>query len=272
MVHSHVHDHFEPFYTDPLWWQALRDVGHFNTVRAMGYLGAWPRNPQLMDLQTLLPTLDGIVEQAAQANMYLLIDNHSECCGNQDVPNDTAFWEAVGPRYKDRTHVLYELKNEPWQYDGMPEYERTMYRVLRPLAPDTHIILWSIENLIHATDPLALIDSVPEVDYSNASVGFHPYSTIRRRQKFFDAVGLRSLGRRPRLEQLIQLIESLRSRYPVIMSELAPNAAGAPNEDFLMTMETMGISWGCLIGQGFTDATTGKTYGETSGAIHIRWP
>ncbi len=115
MVHGYVHDHFLPYYTDVQWWRAMRDVGHFNTVRVMAFLGSWPKSTQVMDLKTLLPRLDGMVDLAAGAGLYLLIDNHSECCGNQDVPNDTAFWEAVAPRYKDRTHVFYELKNEPWQ-------------------------------------------------------------------------------------------------------------------------------------------------------------
>jgi Cellulase (glycosyl hydrolase family 5) len=272
MVHSYVHDYFHPCYTDPLWWRAMREVGHFNTVRVMAFLGSWPKSTQVMDLKTLLPRLDGMVDLAAQAGLYLLIDNHSECCGNQDVPNDTAFWEAVAPRYKDRTHVFYELKNEPWQYSGLAEYERTMYRLVRPLAPDTHIILWTIENLIDLTDPLAMIRSLPEVSYGNASVGFHPYQTFRTRQKLCDALGLSSLGCEPRMQQLLKLIETMKSSYPTIMTEFSPNAAGAPGHDFLMTMEKMGISWSYLGSQGFTDAGTGKTYGMSADQITILWP
>jgi Cellulase (glycosyl hydrolase family 5) len=264
MIHSYVHDHFSPYYTDVHWWRAMRDVGRFNTVRVMAFLGSWPKSPQVMDLETLLPRLDGMVDLAASEGLYLLIDNHSECCGNQDVANNTAFWKAVAPRYKDHTHVFYELKNEPWQYNGLPEYERTMYGVLRPLAPETHIILWTIENLIHVDDPLALIRSFPEVDYTNASVGFHPYATYRRRHRLW--------GREPRTRQLLKLIETLKSAYPVVMTELSPNAAGAPDSRFLMTMERMGISWGYLGGQGFTDASDGKTYGQPGGKISIEWP
>jgi hypothetical protein len=272
MVHSYVHDYFEPYYTDPQWWRAMREVGHFNTVRVMAFLGSWPKSKQIMDLKTLLPRLDGMVELAAQEGLYLLIDNHSECCGNQDVPNDSAFWEAVAPRYKDRTHVFYELKNEPWQYDGLAEYERTMYRLVRPLAPDTHIILWTIENLIHMTDPVAMVRSLPEVSYTNASVGFHPYQTFRARQKVCDAIGLSSFGCDPRMQQLLKLIEALKASYPVVMTELSPNAAGAPDQDFLLTMEKMGISWSYLGSQGFADATTGKKYGWTNEKITISWP
>jgi Cellulase (glycosyl hydrolase family 5) len=272
MVHGYVHDHFLPYYTDVQWWRAMRDVGHFNTVRVMAFLGSWPKSTQVMDLKILLPRLDGMVDLAAGEGLYLLIDNHSECCGNQDVPNDTAFWEAVAPRYRDRTHVFYELKNEPWQYSGLPEYVQTMYRVMRPLAPETHIIVWTIENLIDVADPLAMIRSLPEVDYRNASVGFHPYATFRRRQKVCDALGLSSLGCEPRMQQLLQLIETLKSNYPTVMTELAPNAAGAPDSGFLMTMEKMGISWGYLGGQGFTDASDGRTYGSSADKISIVWP
>jgi hypothetical protein len=273
MVHSYVHDHFLPYYTDVNWWRAMRDVGHFNTVRVMAFLGSWPKSTQVMDLKTLLPRLDGMVDLAGSEGLYLLIDNHSECCGNQDVPNDTVFWKAVAPRYKDHTHVFYELKNEPWQYNGLTEYERTMYGVMRPLAPETHIILWTIENLIHLADPLALIRSFREVDYSKASVGFHPYATYRTRNKVCDALGLSSLGCDPRTQQLLKLIDTLKSVYPTVMTELAPNEAGAPDNGFLMTMEKMGVSWAYLDGQGFADANDGKTYGWTKGdKISILWP
>src|ERR1700743_149006 len=30
MVHSYVHDHFSPYYTDVNWWRAMGDVGRFN--------------------------------------------------------------------------------------------------------------------------------------------------------------------------------------------------------------------------------------------------
>jgi Cellulase (glycosyl hydrolase family 5) len=273
MVHSYVHDFFSPYYTDVHWWRAMRDVGHFNTVRVMAYLGSWPKSPQIMDLKTLLPRLDGMVDLAAEAGLYLLIDNHSECCGNQDVTNDTVFWKAVAPRYKDRTHVFYELKNEPWQYSGLPEYERTMYEVTQPLAPETHIILWTIENLIHLSDPLALVRSLPGIDYSNASVGVHPYATYRTRQKICDALGLTSYGCEPRLQQLLTLIETLKSQYPTVMTELAPNEAGAPDSGFLMVMEKLGVSWAYLGGQGFRDAGSMTTYGWTKGdEIQIVWP
>jgi hypothetical protein len=226
-----------------------------------------------MDLKTLLSRLDGMVDLAGSEGLYLLIDNHSECCGNQDVANDTIFWKAVAPRYKDLTHVFYELKNEPWQYSGLAEYERTMYRVMRPLAPETHIILWTIENLIHLSDPLALVRSFPEVDYTNVSVGFHPYATYRKRQKVCDALGLSALGCDPRTQLLLRLIETLKSTYPTVMTELGPDAAGAPDSGFLMTMEKMGISWAYLGGQGFTDASDGKSYGVAQrDKISISWP
>jgi len=72
---------------------------------------------------------------------------------------------------------------------------------------------------------------------------------------------------------LLQLMETLRSEYPVVMMELAPDTAGAPGSEFLTILEKMGLSWGYLDGQGFTDAATGQTYGSTKGdKIHIGWP
>ena len=98
MIHSYVHDHFAPYYTDVHWWRAMRDAGRFNTVRVMAFLGRWPKSTQVMDLTTLLPRLDAMVDMAESEGLYLLIDNHSECCGNQNVANNTVFWKAIAPR------------------------------------------------------------------------------------------------------------------------------------------------------------------------------
>jgi hypothetical protein len=69
------------------------------------------------------------------------------------------------------------------------------------------------------------------------------------------------------------MIETLRSEYPVVMTELAADTAGAPGTEFLTILEKMGVSWGYLNGQGFTDAATGQTHGWIkSGRIYIRWP
>jgi hypothetical protein len=75
------------------------------------------------------------------------------------------------------------------------------------------------------------------------------------------------------MQQLLKLIETLMSAYPTVMTEIAPNEAGAPDNGFLMTMEKMGVSWAYLDGQGFADASNGKTYGWTKGdKISILWP
>src|ERR1700691_3597865 len=76
MVHSYVHDFFSPYYADVNWWIAMRDAGHFNAVRVMAFLGSWPKSTQVMDLKTLLPRLDGMVDLAAGEGLYVLIDNH----------------------------------------------------------------------------------------------------------------------------------------------------------------------------------------------------
>ncbi|HTJ13269.1 MAG TPA: cellulase family glycosylhydrolase [Dinghuibacter sp.] len=254
MVHGYVHDFVYRYYTDIHWWRAMHDTGHFNAVRVMAFLGHWPHSAQTMDTATLLPRLDTMVRLAAQTGLYVVIDNHSECCGNQDLHTDSLFWQSVAPRYRDNTQVIYELKNEPWQYSGNAAYEETMFRLVRKLAPQTHIIAWTIENLIDVKDPLAFIGKAHGIDYRNASVGFHPYGTYAR------------------TDSLLALIRTLKRVYPVVLTEITPDA-GAPPLDFIKTMESMGISWGYLGGQGFTDARTHHAYGWTKGQeIDPWWP
>lgn len=187
--------------------------------------------------------------------MYVLIDNHSECCGNQDINNDSMFWTAVAPRYKNQTNVIYELKNEPWQYNGNAAYEETIYNLVRKFAPDTHIIAWTIGNLMDVKKPLEFIRAAPGINYANTSIGFHPYGTYGK------------------IDSLLTIIKTLKGAYPVIMTEIAVNDSGAPDVSFIRTLESMNISWGYLAGQGFTDTKTNITYGWTKGqSIKVWWP
>lgn len=179
-IHTHLHNFAYKQFQDINWWRNLRDNYHFNTVRAMAWLEWWPNSSETMNLETLLPRLDVAVDMAGRAGMYLIIDDHSRCCGSYDVELSRKFWSAVAPRYKDRTHVIYELKNEPvfwspkdWK-DKDKEYMRSLYEYVRSLAPNTHITVWGFVHKGSAQEMLDVLEKY-KIDYSNASVAFHNY-------------------------------------------------------------------------------------------------
>jgi Malectin domain/Cellulase (glycosyl hydrolase family 5) len=92
---------------------------------------------------------DLIVQRTAEAGMYLIITGtRGEFFdGNQPPWSQIEnFWEDVAPRYKDATHVIYELQNEPTHFCGLYgnseiELQKRGYNLIRSLAPNTHVIL-----------------------------------------------------------------------------------------------------------------------------------
>lgn len=224
---------------DLSYWRALRDTFNLNTVRlfVMRPPQNWPGGPgtdcfpptyrcfqldyPLNPPDTTLDVIDDMVDIAASLGMYIIIDYHP--VGGFDRDDAVAWWNTIAPRYKDRTHVLYELANEPVAWNAAAygtdaiNFQRDLYQLIRGHAPDTHIIVWSFAN---ATGPMKdKVDLVPEIDYSNASVGYHPYQTD---QNAFNA---------------------LRNAYPVFATEIGDDRLAKA-----LTAENAGISWISLDG------------------------
>ncbi len=128
-------------------------------------------------------TVDSCVSWCRQESLYVVI-----CYGGCDENNDffldqlKAFWNFYAPRYKDETHVVYEIQNEPAEnteafHDSVINMNRECYQIIRSHAPETHVLFFSYCCLYDAAKAIArdverLGDSV---DWSNASVAFHGY-------------------------------------------------------------------------------------------------
>src|SRR5215210_3289140 len=91
--------------------------------------------------------IDQMVNWTSQAGLYLIICLGGGGFGSDDLAHATNFWNFYAPRYKDRTHVLYEVQNEPsntiFPNTGVIEFERTLYGVIRSKAPNTPVLLFS---------------------------------------------------------------------------------------------------------------------------------
>jgi hypothetical protein len=177
----------------------------------------------------IIPYLDDWVNMAGKNGFYVIIDYHP--VGGNDPMDARLWWRTVAPRYKDRTHVIYELMNEPSvkssdNYNnsnniGLVDLESDLFNIVRSLAPDTHIILWSFAH-VH-NNAKSTIQSAPNINYSNASVGFHIYDLYE--------------------DQL----DSIRADYPVIQTEIGAYTSKGYN-DGVQKMEDRKISWIVLDG------------------------
>jgi len=91
----------------------------------------------------------------------------------------TAFWAFYAPRYKDKTHVIYEVCNEPqaWSapyYSNTLAMEKNAFTQIRGLAPDTHIMMMSYSQPNNWTQAASECAGLG-ITWDNASVAFHTY-------------------------------------------------------------------------------------------------
>jgi hypothetical protein len=185
------------------WWLKMTDDYHLNAVRLLCYrdpmgIPGYSCDPvsQCIPVQEVIPLLDTAVARAKQVGMYVIIDYHP--VNGLNLTENLNWWSVIAPRYKDETHVIYEAANEPGIASGANQL--AMYNHIRALAPNTHIILWSFavaHNTYNGHPEFQRVYETTGIDYSNASVAFHPYS-----YSLSDIRALRTAG------------------YPLIMNEI----------------------------------------------------
>ena len=167
-------------------WDHYRSLG-LNVVR----LGVKTNHDGVgRALSQQLPYLDAAVECACQAHMYIM-PLVSVNPGTYNLAQLTEFWTEVAQRYKDQTHVFYEITNEPvsgggywgatahWTTPKLTDL-RGVYDIMRAGAPDTHICMFSSCNLYPnptswKTVPEQLSALGSPIDWSNTSISFHHY-------------------------------------------------------------------------------------------------
>ena len=124
--------------------------------------------------------VDKVVDLADKNDLYVVLTIGSG--GGNGTFNGsfvTAFWNFYGPRYKDKTFVVYEVCNEPQAWsapynNNTLTMEKNAYAQIRGLAPDTHIMMMSYSQVVNPTQAASECSSLG-VTWTNASVAFHTY-------------------------------------------------------------------------------------------------
>ena len=217
------------FAIDPNHWKQVHDL-KLNVVRFDVKLKDASGGAQTISNQ--LPYIDQAVNLAAQNGVYISLMSTVNQSGTYDLQELQSFWAVVADRYKDRTHVLYELTNEPvaWyphDYSSQNISDlKSVYHLMRSFAPNTHIVLWDFANLDDAQSTISKITQMSGVTYSNESVGFHYYYASP------DAIA------------------TIKNNYPVFMTEVSPGPPTTDDINHLEIMEQQKISWISLEGKG----------------------
>lgn len=228
---------------DEQFWRKMRDQYHLNTVRLL--MSRPPQNwsPDLgsncappdyrcYDLdhvhggdastngKTTLEIMDDLVDIAGGLGMYIILDYHPVF--GYDQADAQAWWNRVAPRYADRTHVIYELANEPHPNTSYPnnliDFQEALYQQIRADAPDTHVILWTFP--VTDANISSTVARADGISYANASVGYHPYGE-------YESANL----------------TDLRTQFPIIATEIGQNRIDMTN-----AAESINVSWVWLDG------------------------
>jgi hypothetical protein len=126
--------------------------------------------------------VDSIVKWTGEDSLYLILTiGGCNKNGQFNLAFVKEFWNFYATRYKDETHVIFEIVNEPFSwsapYDSVTlDMERTAYTIIRTLAPATHILFMSYSSPVNVVSVISDINALGSgIDWSNASIAAHGY-------------------------------------------------------------------------------------------------
>jgi hypothetical protein len=183
------------------YYDQMRDAG-LNAVRLIlfdtwewenGYTTVRWTQPAYRD--AILARVDRAVNFAAARGLYVVINSHNGYA-LYDAAWVDELWTVVAPRYANRTHVIYEAANEPFNNlgadgdtsgvnPGRLEAVRTTHDLIRSLAPATHIMVLTPPNVVSSGVTVTALGNLaqrfaalpgPAIDWTKTSVAYHPYA------------------------------------------------------------------------------------------------
>ena len=172
---------------EALYREYFRDMSRnykMNVVRVSPWIGKWTYMQKGSiwyenHKSDITYMVDKVIKWAEEDGIYVMLNLHTEFGTVVKMKPFQDFWDLFATKYKDHTHVIYEAINEPHiQTANVHAYD--MYKYLRDRAPQTHIILWSVNDpeKVSVKDIQKYSNGI---DYSNASMGWHSYETIIRK-------------------------------------------------------------------------------------------
>ncbi len=157
------------------YFRSIFEQHDLNCLRIAPWMGVWQYD--LAGNEThrseYLYVFDKVVDWCEESGLYAIVNLHTQYKTSVELDKAKAFWSVVAPRYKDRSHVIYELSNEP-EPESSLKHMPAIFSHVKSLAPDTHQILYS-----HVAATQLKVDDLrrdtTDVDFTNASIGFHCY-------------------------------------------------------------------------------------------------
>jgi hypothetical protein len=160
------------------YFKSIFEENKLSCVRIGPWMGDWKYDLANNEehRKEYLYVIDKVVDWCAECKVYAIVNLHTQYKSEFNLEKAKAYWSLVAPRYKDQTHVIYELSNEPEPKSSLANMADA-YCHVKSIAPDTHQILFS-----HVSAVQLSLDELPAategVDFTNASIGFHCYDNV----------------------------------------------------------------------------------------------
>ena len=153
---------------------------HLNCIRIIFKAYRWGQSNEFDDEYLPAQTtsaIDAVVRYCEEEGIYAVLNYHE--VGSLSLSQAKEFWGLYAPRYKDKTHVLYELCNEPKKWgdefsDGLIEDIDSLYVFVDRLAPETFKICFTPSGLSNST-VTRMVEKASRIEYDHAAVGYHLY-------------------------------------------------------------------------------------------------
>ncbi len=154
------------------------------------------------EVKHCLEMIETYVNLCSKYGMYCIINFHSGFGFVYDEAYATQMWTTVAAHFKNRTHVAFEIANEPcndfntWMGNAEMQKYANVYNIVKSAAPNTMQIVLTPNRLPDsyptAVDLATKLKSLTTIDWSNTVVGYHLYggslTSIRNLHKKFPAL------------------------------------------------------------------------------------
>ena len=233
-------------------WVLLRDLGT-NCVRV-----DVPLSLDGMTLNDQKVAIDTLVANAAATGMYIILMN-STATGSWDENELIEFYNWAAPRFKDETHVFFEVTNEP-AYDAasygndLVAMMARMYGRIHTMAPNSLIGMMDFAAIGSGADIVAKCNQATALgvqwgQVGKAFVAFHIYWT--------DEASTTSA------------LNTMKAAFPCMMTEIQGVGQWPPDIDRIAWLEQRSISWTHIAGRwGAITAADGGPIGAS--VEHLR--
>lgn len=170
-----------PDYVNKNLFKELKESWNINVIRLAMYTEEYGGYCSGGDKNNLLNLIDNGVSYATDLGLYVIIDWHILSDGNPNKNKSEAinFFDYVSNKYKDNTHVIYEICNEPnggTSWSDIKSYALDVIPVIRTNSPNSVIIVgtptWSQEVDKAAKDPIT--------EYNNIMYALHFYADTHK--------------------------------------------------------------------------------------------